>query len=157
LILLAGLAAYAQSSRKPGLYEVTSTLSFGGASLPPGMPSGAGNPMAAPRTTQVCVTQEMIDKYGGPNPSPQRGDCQLTDVSMSPNGMKAKISCTGQTTAAGTVESTWTAEGTGKTTVHITGAMGPSARPMDITMQANSVYKGADCGDIKPMPMPAPR
>ena len=157
--LLAGLAAHAQSSRKPGLYEVTSTMSFGGMSMPQ-MPPGAqmppgGNPMAAPHTTQVCVTQEMINKYGGPNPTPQRGTCQITDLSLKPNGMTATISCTGQMTATGTVESTWTPDGTGKSTVHLNGTMGPSARPMDITMQASSVYKGADCGSVQPMQMPA--
>jgi hypothetical protein len=157
--LLAGLAAHAQSSRKPGLYEVTSTMSFGGASMPQ-MPPGAqmpggGNPMAAAHTMQVCVTQAMIDKYGGPNPAPQRGTCEITDMTLKPDGMKAKISCTGQMTATGTVESTWTAEGTGKSTVHITGTMGQSARPMDITMQSSTVYKGADCGSVQPIQMPA--
>jgi hypothetical protein len=156
---LAGLAAHAQSSRKPGLYEVTSTMSFGGASMPqmpPGaqMPSG-GNPMTAAHINQVCVTQAMIDRYGGPNPAPQRGGCEVINVTTKPDSMKATISCTGQMTATGTVDATWTADGTGKSTVHISGTMGPSARPMDMTLQSTSVYKGADCGSVQPMPMPA--
>ena len=192
--LLACLAANAQSSRKPGLYEVTSTMSFGGSSMPsaaqmPQMPAGqqmpqniqlppgvqlppgmqmpempqsaqmpaGGNPMAAPHTIQVCVTQAMIDKYGGPNPAPPRGDCQMTDITMKPNGMKATMTCTGQMTATGTVESTYNADGSSKSTAHITGTMqmDPNSRPMDITVQSTSVYKGADCGSVKPVAMPA--
>jgi len=50
--LLVGLAANAQSSRKPGLYEVTTTMSMGGSSMSPGaqmpqngqMPSGQQMP-----------------------------------------------------------------------------------------------------------------
>ena len=160
-LLLTGLAAHAQSSRKPGLYEVTSSMNIGGMSMPqmpPGaqMPSG-GNPMAAPHTTQICVTQAMIDKYGGPNPAPQRGTCEITDMTLKPNGMSATISCTGQMTASGSIESTWTADGVGKSTIHLSGTMGPGGRSMDITMQASSVYKGADCGSVQPMSVPAAR
>jgi hypothetical protein len=33
--------------------------------------------------------------------------------------------------------------------------MGSSSRPMDVTIQATSVYKGPDCGTVKPFAMPA--
>jgi hypothetical protein len=157
LLLSATLAAHAQSSRKPGLYEVTSAMNFGAASMPPGMPDGASNAHIPPQTTQVCVTQEMIDKYGGPSPKPQHGDCQVTDISLSPAGMKAKISCTGQMTATGSVEATFNGDGSSTSTVHISGTtqMGPNPRPMNITIQSTSIYKGPDCGSVQPMPMPA--
>src|ERR1019366_5234514 len=155
LLLLVGLAAHAQSSRKPGLYEVTTNMSMGGSSMPSGaqmpqngqMPSGmqmppgmqmpqgmqmpsASNPMGGPHTTQVCVTQAMIEKYGGPNPAPQHGDCQVTDITLKPNGMKARITCSGQMDATGTVESTWKDDSSSKSTVHMTGTMqmGPNSR-----------------------------
>jgi hypothetical protein len=32
--------------------------------------------------------------------------------------------------------------------------MGPNAMPVEYTMVATSVYKGADCGSVKPVPMP---
>jgi hypothetical protein len=122
------------------------------------MPSAA-NPMGGPHTTQVCVTQAMIDRYGGPNPTPPRSDCQISDVTLKPNGMKATISCTGQMTATGTVETTYIADGSSKSTSHLTGTMqmGSRSQPIDITVQSTSVYKGADCGAVKPMPMPAPK
>jgi hypothetical protein len=175
-LLLAGLAAQAQSSRKPGLYEVTSTISMGASSMPSGaqmpqngqmtsgmqmhqstqMPS-ASSPMGGPHTTQVCVTQAMIDKYGGPNPTPQHGTCQVTDIVLRPNSMKAKLSCTGQMDATGTFDSTWSADSSSKSISHLSGTMqmGNNSRPIDITVQATSVYKGPDCGAVKPSVLPS--
>jgi hypothetical protein len=99
----------------------------------------------------------MIDKYGGPNPAPQRGNCQVTDVTLKPDGMKARISCSGQMDATGTVESTWKADGTTKSTAHLTGTMqmGTRTQPIDVTTQSTSVYKGPDCGTVQPIQMPA--
>jgi len=124
-----------------------------------GQMSGGGNPMAAPHTTQVCVTQAMIDKFGGPNPAPPRPGCQVTDVTLKPDGMKAKISCSGQMDATGTVESSWKADGSSKSYAHITGnmQMGQNSRPIDVTVQSTSVYKGPDCGTVQPMVMPQGR
>ena len=159
--------AQAQSSRKPGLYEVTSQMSMGGAGapqmpqLPPGtqLPPGMQMPASpfAPHTTQVCVTQAMIDKYGGPSPAPQHGQCQVTDRSFTANGMTAKIICTGQMDATGTIETTWADADSSHTTMHMTGTMqmGQNSRPIDMTVQSTSVYKGVDCGSVKPPPMPA--
>jgi hypothetical protein len=177
-------AAHSQSKLKPGLWEVTSQMSMGGqgapqmpaaaqnqqmpqlppgVKLPPGvqMPSGgamgsSGSPFG-PHTSQICVTQAMIDKYGGPYQNPPRGDCQVTNVSMKIDSMSADISCTGQMTAKGTVSSTWSDDQTTHTTVHLSGTMqmGPNSRPMDVTMESSSVYKGPDCGSVKPITMPA--
>ena len=156
--------AWGQVKQKPGLWEVTTTMNMAGMPDMPQMPQGMQmppgmsmpqNPMA-PRTTQVCVTQAMIDKYGAPYSNPPRGDCKVTDVAMKPNGMTAKIACTGALTATGTVETTWTMADTTNTNMHLTGTMqmGPNSRPVDMTMKATSTYKGADCGSVKPMTMP---
>ena len=162
--------AWAQAGRRPGLYEVTSTMSMGGAGapqmpqmpqLPPGvqLPPGMQMPQSpyAPHTMQVCVTQAMIDKYGGPSPAPHHGQCQVTDISMKSNGMTAKIICTGQMSGTGTVETTWTDANSSQTKMHMTGTMqmNSGSTPIDMTVQSSSVYKGADCGDVKPMTMPA--
>ena len=146
--------AWAQGARKPGLFEVTSTMIFQQSPMPQGMQAPPGSPFSgAPRTTQVCVTQAMIDKYGGPSPTPQRGDCQVTNVSMTPTGMTASMACTGQMSGSGTVNSTWSESGTGQTKVHFTGTMqmGPRSAPVEWTMQATSTYKGPDCGNVKPV------
>lgn len=166
-VLAVAALAWAQAGRKPGLYEITSQMSMGGAGapqmpqMPPGvkLPPGMQMPQSpyAPHTMQVCVTQAMIDKYGGPSPAPQRGQCQVTDISMKSNGMTAKIICTGQMNATGTVETTWTDANSSQTKMHMTGTMqmGSNSQPIDMTTQSTSVYKGADCGSVKPIEMPA--
>jgi hypothetical protein len=168
-------AAGAQSKPKAGLWEVTSSMSMGGSQapqmpqniqlppgvkLPPGvqMPQGGGSPFGA-HTSQICVTQAQIDKYGGPSPTSQsRGDCKVTDVSMKDNGMTASIACTGQMTGNGTVETTWSDGGnTTSSTIHMKGTVqrGQNSMPVDMTIQSKSIFKGADCGDVKPLAMPA--
>ena len=85
------------------------------------------------------------------------GQCQITDIAMKANGMTAKMTCTGQLNATGTVKTTWTDANSSQTKVHMTGAMrmGQNWQPIDVTVQSTSVYKGADCGDVKPVTMPA--
>lgn len=163
-IALAALA-WSQSQRKAGLWEVTTQMNMAGApqmpQLPPGtqLPPGMQMPASpfAPHTSQVCVTQAMIDKYGSPYSNPPRGDCKVTNVSMRPDGMSATISCTGQMNATGTVQATFVDANTTTMTMHITGTMqmGPNSRPLDMTVQSTSKYKGADCGSVQPLAMPA--
>jgi hypothetical protein len=33
--------------------------------------------------------------------------------------------------------------------------MGQNSRPIEWTSESTSVYKGPDCGSVKPLPMPA--
>jgi len=153
-LIAVAASASAQANRKPGLWDVTSTMTFQQSPLPPGMQAPPGSPFSgAPRTTQVCVTQAMIDKYGGPSPAPQRGDCQVSNMSVKPTGMTASIACTGQMAGSGTVEATFIDPNSGQTKVHFTGTMqmGPRSAPVEWTMQSNSTFKGADCGSVKPV------
>jgi hypothetical protein len=157
LITLAAFA-WAQSSRKPGLWEMTTTMTFQQSPMPPGMQAPPGSPFGGgPRTTQVCLTQAMIDRYGAPMPSTGRGDCQVTDVVMKEHSMTASLVCTGRTVGTGTVESDWSVPDHAKGKVHFTGTitMGQNSRPIEWTSESTSVYKGPDCGSVQPLPMPA--
>ena len=157
-LILSASVAGAQANRKPGLYDVTSSMTFQQSPMPPGMQAPPGSPFSgAPRTNQVCVTQAMIDKYGGPSPAPSRGDCQVTNVSIGPNGMTASMTCSGQMAGNGTGATTWVEGSGGQTTVHFTGSMqmGPRSAPVEWTMKSSSTYKGPDCGSVQPMTMPA--
>jgi Protein of unknown function (DUF3617) len=161
VIALAALA-WSQSQRKAGLWEVTSQMNMAGMpQMPPGtqLPPGMSMPASpfAPHTTQVCVTQAMIDKYGSPYSNPPNGSCKVTNITMRPDGMSATVACTGQMNAMGTVETTFVDANTTKTKMHITGTMqmGPNSRPIDMTVLSTSTYKGADCGSVKPLAMPA--
>jgi hypothetical protein len=152
--------AWAQANRKPGLWEMTSTMTWQQSPMPPGMtmPAGANSPFGGgPRTTQVCLTQAMIDKYGAPMPQSRNGQCQISNVSLKPASMTADWVCTGMMAGKATLESSWTDpdHATGK--VHFVGTMqmGPNSRPVEYTMESSSVYKGSDCGSVQPMTMPA--
>jgi Protein of unknown function (DUF3617) len=157
-LLAVAVTTAAQVNRKPGLWEMTSTMTWQQSPMPPGMQAPAGSPFGGgPRTTQVCLTQAMIDKYGAPMPGSSRGNCEITNVSLHPTGMTATMVCTGNFSGTGTVESSWTELDHAKGRVHFTGTMqmGPNTRPIEWTSESTSVYKGADCGSVKPMPMPA--
>jgi len=144
VLCIASVAAPAQS-RKPGLWEVTSSMSMSGMPQMPQMGS---------HTTQVCVTQAMIDKYGGPTSNPGRGNCQMTNVQLTATGMTANMSCTGQMAMTGTIQTTFVDANTTKTTVTMTMA-GANGQTMNMTTQTTSTYKGPDCGSVQPMTMPA--
>ena len=170
-LFVLALFALAQAIRKPGLWEMTTTMSMGGTQmqqmpqLPPGvkLPPGVqmpsqGSPFGSTITMQVCVTQAMVNKYGGPSPaSPNKNsDCKLTNMSVTSSGMKATMVCTGQMNATGTVEYIFIDANTTKTKTHMTGTVqhGPNSTPVDMTTQSTLVYKGPNCGSVQPLPMP---
>lgn len=153
-------AASAQSTRKPGLWESTSTMTWQQSPMPQGMnmPSGGNSPFGGgPHTTQVCVTQAVIDKYGAPPPQSRNNQCQMANVHMKADGMSGDWVCNGMMSGKGTVEASWTDSDHATTKVHFVGSMqmGPNSRPVEYTIQSTSVYKGSDCGSVKPFEMPS--
>ncbi len=144
-------------TRKAGLWEVTTTMTWQQSPFPAGMSGGANSPFGGgPRTTQVCVTQEQIDKYGTPF-SQTRGDCQVTNVVKRADGMSATMACTGTMSGNGTMEASWTDDDHSTSKVHFSGSMqaGPNPKPVEWTSDSTSVFKSADCGNVKPFVMPA--
>jgi hypothetical protein len=136
----------AQSTRKAGLWELTTTQTFQQSPFPTGAPGT--------RTSPVCLTQQQIDRYGAI--VPQIRSCQVTNVVKKPNGMTADMVCTGMMSGKATLQSDSTdgMHATGK--VHFVGSMqvGSSTKPMEWTTVSSAVFKGADCGEVKPVPVP---
>jgi Protein of unknown function (DUF3617) len=156
-VLGLSLFAWAQS-RRPGLYEITANMTWQQSPFPanmPAMPAGHSPFGGGPHTSQVCVTQEQIDKYGTPPPQ-TRGGCEVTNIDKKPNGMTAEMVCSGQFSGKGTIEASWTDAEHSTSKVHFVGAMqmGPNSKPIEWTMESTSTYKGTDCGDVKPFVMP---
>ena len=152
------LTVGAQANRKPGLWEMTSTMTWQQSPMPAGMqmPAGGNSPFGGgAHTSQMCLTQAMIDKYGAPVPQ-SRGGCVTSNIQMKPGGMTADWVCTGMMAGKGTLESSWTDADHSTSKVHFTGSMqmGPNAVPVEYTISATSTYKGADCGTVKPVPIP---
>jgi hypothetical protein len=151
--------ASAQSNRKPGLWEMTSTTTWQRSPMPPGMtmPAGGNSPFGGgAHTTQVCMTREMIDKYGAPPPQSRNNQCQLSNIVKKANSMSADWVCSGAMAGKGTAEATWTDADHSTSKVHFMGSMqmGPNAAPVEYTIESTSVFKGADCGSVKPITMP---
>ena len=150
--LAVAVLAIAQARQKPGLWEMTTRMTWQQSPFPAGMPNMA-SAMNAPHTVQVCVTKDMIDKYGGPLPQSRNNECQASNVKLGANGMTADWTCNGSMKGKGTVQSSWTDENHITTKVHFTGTMqmGPEGKPVEWTNDTTSVYKGADCSSVKPV------
>ena len=146
LFAMTGIAP--AQTRKPGLWALTTTTTWQQAPLPAGVgdPTGGGT-----HTTQVCVTQQYFDKYGAI--LPQISGCRVTNLVKKANGMTADMECTGRMSGKGSMESSWADDehATGK--VHFVGSMqvGPNSKPMEWTTASSSIYKGIDCGTVKPL------
>jgi hypothetical protein len=148
-----------QADRKPGLYEMTSNMTWQQSPFPPGMqmPAGGNSPFGGGQhTSQVCLTQQMIDRYGGPVPQ-SRGECQMKNMNKTATGMTADYVCTGHMSGSGKMEASWTEAGQSHSKIHFTGTMqmGQRSTPIEWTIDTTSTYKGADCGSVKPMTPPA--
>jgi Protein of unknown function (DUF3617) len=151
--LTVAILAFAQARPKPGLWEMTTNSTWQVSPYPAaseGMPDvSRGWPI------QVCVTQEMIDLYGGPLPRHNK-ECQASNVKIIANGMTAEWVCRGTMTGKGTVQSSWIDENHVTTRIHFTGTerTGPVPQPSEWTRDTKSVYKGSGCGRVKPMVQP---
>ncbi len=153
--------ALAQTAMKAGLWTTTATITWQKSPLPPGMklPPGVQDPFApSTHTTDVCVTQEMIDKYGAPLNYSQAGEsCTVSNVVRKPDGMTAEMTCTGRMNAHATITSSWPGGNKSHTTVHFSGTMqmGPNSTPVEYTVESEATYKSTDCGSVKPLTLPA--
>ncbi len=148
-VIGAALIAWAQSP-KAGLYEVTSKMTWQQSPFPAGMQAPPG--MGAPHSNQVCVTQAQIDKYNGPKPEAHGGSCHIDNIQKHAGGMTAEMVCGAPMNGKGTVETTWTDSGHSKSKIHFTGSMqmGPQSKTVEWTVESESIFKGPDCGSVKP-------
>ena len=157
-LALAGSASC--QSRKAGLWELSTTMTWQQSPISPDlmakMPAGSPFGGGGAQTSQICLTQEQIDKFGAVVPQSRIG-CSITNVVKGPNSMSAEMVCTGRLTGKAEMHSSWTDEDHATGKMHFLGAMqmGTNTRPMEWTSESVSVYKGADCGSVKPLPMPA--
>ncbi len=148
------LLTFAASSetRKAGLWELTTTMTWQRSPSAPGAePAKAGS-----HSSQVCLTQEMIDKYGALLPQ-SRGQCHIENKVMKPGGLTADYVCSGTMTGTGLLESNWSDTEHSSSKVHFVGTfqMGSQPKPIEWTTRSTAVFKSASCGNITPQPLPA--
>jgi hypothetical protein len=149
LLTAATVLAWAQS-RKPGLWEVNSTMTWQQSP----MPGGGAPPGGGPHTTQVCITQAQIDKFGTAMPQTRAG-CQISNVEKTDHSMSAVMTCAAPMTGTGTIESSWDEPDHSKSKVHFKGSLpGQSPRPIEWTIDSTATFKSTDCGSVKPIDPP---
>jgi hypothetical protein len=138
VLCLCGLAVVASAqARKAGLRTNTTIVTT---------PAGGAR---APHTTEICLTQALLDKFGAPLPK-LNGDCRITHLDKKADSVSAEMVCTGATAGKATLQSTWTSD-------HATGSIhfvGSGPQPTEWTSNSTSAFKSADCGSVKPFPMP---
>lgn len=152
-LCVGSLALSGTTARQPGLWEITSTTTWQKA---PAVPGVEGEKLhGGTRTSQVCLTQEMINDYGALLPQ-ARGQCTIQNKAMTGNRVTGEYVCAGMMEGKGALESTWTdpAHAIGK--LHFTGtfAVGGEKQPIEWTTETTSTFKSSSCGMIKPKQLP---
>ena len=95
--------------------------------------------------SQVCLTQQDIDKFGTAPPSARY--CKVTNIDKKPTSMSAEMECTGAMSGKGTFEASWSDSEHSKGNAHFMGSIG--GKPVQWTIESTSVFKSSDCGNVK--------
>ena len=97
----------------------------------------------------------MIDKFGVPITTGQ--GCRLTNVVLKSTSVTGDLECDGRMSGKGSWQSIWSDPEHAKGSTHFVGTvqMGQNSGPVEFTTETTSVYKGADCGSVQPLPMPS--
>ena len=175
-VAIAAMPAGAQSL-KPGLWEVTNRMQGGSgqmenamsqmqqqmASMPPeqrkmieeqmaksGVKMGSAGP-AGGMSVRICMTREMVEKNEVPA---QQGDCKTTSQSRSGNTMKMAFACTNPPSSG---EGQVTFSGSEAYTSKMAISTQVDGKPEKVNMEGLGKWLGADCGNIKPLALQAPK
>ena len=143
------------TTRRPGLWEITTTMTWQQSPFAPGTVSGIGE--GGRHVKQVCLTQEMIDKDGALLPQ-SHGECRIENKVMRLGGITANWVCSGKINGTGAIETNWSdlEHATGK--LHFTGTFqgGAQTFPIEWTTDSSSVFKSDSCGNVRPMTVGPP-
>jgi hypothetical protein len=150
---LASLASAGTTTRKPGLWEITTTTTWQVSPVADAM--NQGKIPGGTHTSEVCLTQEMIDDYGALLPHGNR-ECKIENRVTTENKTTGDYICNGMMDGKGQLESTWTdAEHvTGKVHFNGTFMVGGQRHVVEWTTESQAHFKSASCGAVKPHPLP---
>lgn len=107
------------------------------------MAPGAGGGMA----TQMCFTREMVER----NDVPMQEGCKVTRNARSGNTQSFAFACSSPPSSG---EGQVTYEGPEGYSSRMTVKSTAGGRAQATTMEARGRWLKADCGNVKPMPMP---
>lgn len=174
--LLFTVAAQAQSHMSPGLWEQQVTMKTNNAqmeasmarmkeqlaSMPPEKRAMVEQMMASKgavvgangnaSTLRICITKEQADR----DAMPQREGRCTHDSSRSGNTIKYKSTCQGEKGGQPiTSEGEFTLNGTTGFTGHSVTNMSVHGQPTQMQSDVVGKWLGSDCGDVKPLQVPA--
>jgi hypothetical protein len=168
------LPAGAQTTLKPGLWEITNKMQSGSgqmenamaqmqqqmASMPPeqrkmieeqmaksGVRMGSAGP-AGGMSVKICMTKEMVERNEMPA---QHGDCKTTSQSRSGNTMKMAFACTNPP-SSGDGQVTFNSSESYSSKMNVSTQV--HGKPEKMTMEGTGKWLATDCGDIKPFQAP---
>ena len=161
LCVLVALPLAAQAARKPGLWEVTSSMTFnkGGPQIPPEQlekmkQMGIEMPFNKPVTMKHCLTKEEAERDDQPPAMRKESNCQTKDFQKSGGSFSAKLVCNGKNmTGEGDIKGTYSGGETYSGTTHFVGTSshGGQQHDVDMTTEFSGKWLGSDCGDVKPV------
>lgn len=143
----------AAATRRPGLWKVTTSTTWQKSPQILGAPNETMKDQT--HETQVCLTQEMIDKYGALLPH-SRGRCTLANKSVDPGIIRADYMCSGMMSGKGDLISIWSDVEHSQSSLHFVGTLrvGAKEEPIEWTTKSNAVFESASCGSIPPAALP---
>jgi Protein of unknown function (DUF3617) len=165
-------SALAQPLLKPGLWEITSKTTLNGQAMPhmgdmlknmspaqrkqmeammakQGVSMPAANADGA-TVSKVCMTPEHVRQGALTQPDSVRS-CSQQAVQQIGNTMKYSFACTNPK-AEGTGEATWSGDTQFTNRVKMSGER--NGKPYQSDMDGAGKWLGADCGSVKPLPLP---
>ena len=157
-LLIGVVAAWAQETGKAGLWVIATTTEIQQQGETAGnfVARGNNSAPAANGGVPVCLTPELLENYGVILP-PSLRDCKLSKIVRGAGSFKADMTCKGGYNGFGSVESTWTDPD------HVLGKVrfvsrtreSDNQRELTWTQESTAVFKGSDCGGVKPRVMPS--
>jgi len=147
------LALSGTATHQAGLWEVSTKTTWQKSPRLPGVDNDKLR--LGSHTSQVCLTQEMIDNYGALMPQ-GRGSCTIQNRTMAAGKLTGDYICSGMMAGKGLLESTWTDAEHATGRVHFVGTymVDSVAQPIEWTTEMTSTFKSSSCGMIKPKPLP---
>lgn len=170
---LLGLTAAQAQTMRPGLWEVQSKM--GGnpkmeeamakmqqqlASMPPEQrkkmqemmgQSGVSLNPGGGMSVKTCISKEMVER--GQMPHQNKGECTTTVSDKSATGMRMNFVCENPPSRG---EGVYTFSGDSAYTMTMTFHSKAKAAMEGSTMASSGKWVSADCGAVKPVPMPTP-
>lgn len=151
-LFLAPAAAFAAHG-KAGLWNITSTMEMPNMpAIPPQtmeMMKARGIPMPGqPFTTQMCMTQEMVNADKPPATHNSDVSCDTKVLSSSPSAMHTQVTCKGRVNGTGDMQMSWRGTDHYESTYSFQGTS-EGGRPQNMVQHATGDFVKADCGSVK--------